>query len=187
MNTENLLKEIEIKKQEIVASIQLKEIKKSEIYQNFDISDFLITYLCCAFFYFESNKVFFTLLISGLLLSIIYLMLKKLLPNKNLSFSYHIMSFFKREKINKTCLLEKRKIALEKQLDKDFLTKISLNMNKFEFRNFLRKCDGNVTLKKLEKEIFFKEKNNKRSQNIEELTDAIYEEHQHLITTIKKV
>lgn len=96
------------------------------------------------------------------------------------------MSFFKREKINKTCLLEKRKIALEKQLDKDFLTKISLNMNN-EFRNFLRKCDGNVTLKKLEKEIFFKEKNNKRSQNIEELTDAIYEEHQHLITTIKKV
>lgn len=74
--------------------------------------------------------------------------------------------------------MEERKesVALDTVLDKDFLVTISENMNQSEFKKILQKCDGKVTLRKLENEISSNEKDKKKRKVIENLTAAIYEE-----------
>jgi len=190
MNTENLLKEIETKKQEIIETIPLNETKiLNKFYETDALSLFFLLILSCSIILSSINSGFAGVSISMMstfLIPMIPLHFSELNIKKNMSFSYHLFSFFRKTKINGMVLSRKRKIASEKQLDKDFLTTISLHMEKSEFKKFLKKCDGEVTLEKLEEKVLLEIKHKKKSENIEKLTDAIYEEHHNLLLEEKE-
>lgn len=184
MNVENLLKEIETKKQEIAEAIPLHETRiLNRFYETDALVILFISFLSC--FVFVPSIIASMMLV--FLLPLIPLHLNEFNIKKNMSLSYHLISFFRKTKISEMVLSKKRKIASEKQLEKDFLTRISLHMEKPEFKDFLKKCDGEVTLKKLENEILLEIKHQKKLDNIEKLTDAIYEENQCLLSETKKV
>lgn len=191
MNTENLLKEIESKKQEIAENIPLYKTKVLKKYYETDslsiLMIFAFFYFFCAFFFNKSFPLFITLIMSLFLGPLIPLYLNKLCPKRNLSLSYRIKSFFHREKIEEICRSEKIKEASNQQLDKDFLKKIALNMHKEDFKCFLKECNGNITLRKLEEEISRRQKSQRKADNIDKLTDAIYNESQNLLMGNKGV
>lgn len=191
MNIENLLKEIEIKKQEIAKNIPLHKTNVLKKYYEIDSLSILIIsvffYFLCAIYFNKSFPLFITLVMSFCLGPLIPLYLNKLCPKRNLSLSYRIKSFFQREKIEEICRSEKRKEASNQQLDKDFLTKIALNMHKEDFKCFLKECNSNITLRKLEEEIACRQKTQRKADNIDKLTEAIYNESQNLLLGNKGV
>lgn len=187
MNVKNLLEEIDIKKRQMIENVQLHETKALVDFYVMDfLSILLVVYV--SFMFFNDHQVFLIVVsILSFLGFMPSILLRELFPKKNLSFSYHLMSIFKKEKIKKICLSEKIKVVSKKQIDKDFLMKISLHMEKSEFKHFLNKCNGNITIEKLEEMILLNNKEEKRINNIEELTNIIYEENKHLILESKKV
>lgn len=184
MNINKISENIETKKKEIIETTTLFDCDLLNIYYALDMVIFL-----CAFFY----SIFFLLVflkykILGFLFFVSFFILigvvTRLMPdrflknklNKKLGFFYRINSFFAKNKVIEKEEEAIENFALDTVLDKDFLVKISENMTKNEFKNFLQKCEGKVTLRKLEKEISSNEENNKKIKTIEKLTDAIYEE-----------
>jgi len=183
MNIENLLKEIDVEKEKMVSEIELNNKQLNDKFYEKDsmlLSPLLIVAIGIAFYTAISKTYGIGLVIMSLACAIFPILpyILSCFATKNLSFSYHFKSVFKDEKLRKNLTAEQKRIVSKHQINNNFLKKIALNMEKYEFAEFLRRCDGEVTLSKL---IYFMNefpKDSKKCQKIENLTTVIYKENE---------
>lgn len=192
MNIEKLSKEIDSEKEKMAPSIELYETEMLTTFYYDDIL-FLSPFALASggvTLYIVNNPGSDLFPLSNPLFWFIYILFTALplLPmflgsfsvfkKRNLSFYFRFLSFFKKQKLKKSVFIEKKKVASTKTIDNNFLKKIALNMDKSEFKDFLKECNGNITLKKLESFIYPNDEKRKRTDNIEELTTIIYKENE---------
>lgn len=186
MNIENLLKEINVEKEKMVSEIELNNKQLNDKFYEKDsmlLSPLLIVAIGIAFYTAISKTYGIGLVIMSLACAIFPILpyILSCFATKNLSFSYHFKSVFKDEKLRKNLTAEQKRIVSKHQINNNFLKKIALNMDQSEFKDFLRECEGAVTLEKLENFICPNDEKRKRKDSIEELTTVIYEENEDLI------
>lgn len=185
MNIENLLKEIHDEKEKISSKVELKETNFLESYYKKDVIFFmpLLMPLTLEITLYINNNILF--LITAFLCGVVpFLLFLSFFKTKNISLSYYFRSVFKKEKLKKNIVSDKNKIVSRKEININFLRKIALNMEKIEFKDFLKECDGDITFEKLEDFICPNDEKRKKANNIEELTTVIYEENKNLTKVI---
>lgn len=181
MNIENLLKEIDVEKEKMASDVELCDTEiVAKYYQRDFLSLFPFMSLSVGLVIYGANNnitnfayVLFTLFCT---FSPFIPLILSCFKQENLSFSYHIMNFLNKEKLEKDVVSEKKKIASTRQTSNEFLKRIALNMTKKEFKDFLKECNGDITLDIVEKIVDVKIKEQKKLENIDKLTNAIYEE-----------
>lgn len=196
MNIENLLKEIDSEKEKMASEIELYDTELLPEYYREDLI-FLFPFTLAPIgmilyiienpgssILFNLNNPFFAFIyifFAALPILPMFLGSFRIFKRKNLSFYFRFLSYFKNEELRMNIISEKKNVATTKQIGNDFLKKIALNMDKSEFKDFLKECNGNITLEKLESFICPNDDKRKRINNIDELTTVIYKENQHLI------
>jgi len=180
MNIANLLKEIDSEKEKMVSDIEFHDTELlSECYRKDSMFLFPLLFISAGLaIYAGNNEISLIYTFTTLACMIVPILppIFSLFKKKNLSLSYYFKSAFKKEKLIKDLNAEKKKVASEKKINNEFLKRIALNMNKEEFKNFLKECNGDITLNKVEQILNVKGKEQTKLENIEKLTDAIYEE-----------
>lgn len=189
MNIENLLKEIDLEKENTSKNIILsqEELKKEyhvyDVYFAISINIIVLT----LFNYFQSIEPSESFVVQLLKILMLFFgvctaitmstqFFVELYSKKTYSLSYLFTRFLSKKNLEKKVKLKKDYFIFNEKIDNIFLKKIASNMEKYEFAEFLRRCDGEVTLSKLI--CFMNEfpKDSKRYQKIENLTTVIYKE-----------
>lgn len=185
MNIDNLLREIDSEKEKMASYVELCDTEiVGKYYQRDFLSLFPFMSLSAGLVIYGANNnitnfayILFTLFCT---FSPFIPLILSCFKQENLSFSYHIMNFFNKEKLENDVNSEKKKIASTKQISNEFLKRMALNMTKNEFKDFLKECDGDITLDRAEQLVDVKSKEQKKLENIDKLTDAIFKENEDL-------
>lgn len=193
MNIENLLKEIDSEKEKLASEVELYDTELLSDYYRKDLMFLFPLLFVATGLVLNATGIGESTKGIGYTLTTLACMLLPTLPpvfslfqRKNLSFSYYLKSAFKKEKLIKEVLSEKKKVVSNKQIDNEFLKKIALNMDKVEFKKFLKECDGNITIRKIEELIKIKNKEKIKLDNIENLAEIIFEENESLSLESKR-
>lgn len=193
MNIENLLKEIDSEKEKLASEVELYDTELLSDYYRKDLMFLFPLLFVAAGLALNATGIGESTKGIGYTLTTLACMLLPTLPpvfslfqRKNLSFSYYLKSAFKKEKLIKEVLSEKKKVVSNKQIDNEFLKKIALNMDKVEFKKFLKECDGDITIRKIEELIKIKNKEKIKLDNIENLAEIIFEENESLSLESKR-
>jgi len=200
MNIENLLKEIDDEKEKKFKNMVLnEEVLKKEyhLYDSFFVTCITGVILFSSMYIKSINPLNLETIqlcndfISFFGICSIITMISKFFVEYNLkktySISYLLSKLFLKKNIKRKEKSIKNHCICNENIDNIFLKKIALNMNKSEFKDFLKKCAGQVSIKKLEAEISYRLENNRKTVSIDKLADAIYEENQHLISGSKDI
>lgn len=190
MNIENLLKEIDVEKEKLTSEVELYDTELLSDYYRKDLMFLFPLLFVAAGLALCAGKngigLIYTLTTFACMIVPTLPPIFSLFQKKNLSFSYYFKSAFKKQELIKDLVNEKKKVASDKLISNDFLKKIALNMDKAEFKSFLKECDGDVTLNKVEQIVNLKSKEQKKLENIDELTDAIFKENKDLSLEFNK-
>lgn len=201
MNIENLLKEIDDEKGKKIKNMVLNEemLKKEyHLYDSFFLTCITCVILCSSIYIKSINPLNLETIqlcndfISFFGICSIITMIGKFLVEYNLKKTYSISYLFSRLFFKKNIKRKEKAIKnyciCNEKIDNIFLRKIALNMNKSEFKDFLKECNGDITLNKVEQILNVKGKEQTKLENIEKLTDAIFKENEDLsLEHIKKI